>query len=399
MEVGKIQQHLASNSRSSAPLKRQKATNFVKSTAANSVSFQGASGQLSKKSWLFLRNLSESMRNVSEITNAVIAAIGTGIIAPAIILVSPGKGDKEDKDKKFLQAIRQPLSALLALFFQVPATMGINKLINHFAYEKKAKFFDDKTLGALIPDKPYIYNNITKKELEARLNKFEDATNGKSLKQRLEDKIRKDHEEVGLSISDDDLAKRVNKNKKEFVKRQIVEEKYSKLIDEKVAELQASGKDFKIQDTDLVTDDYKQLAIHRNKQAYKELAEKENLSIFDKIAQNLGLSTKKTKALEKAQKEFATSKGLELMKEDNMAIFSDPKAKLKQFVENHQKTAKKAFGNKKFFISLFVNLFMVTASCYALNWAHPRLKELIDKVKANKAEQQQPANDQKVEVK
>ena len=48
------------------------------------------------------------------------------------------------------------------------------------------------------------------------------------------------------------------------------------------------------------------------------------------------------------------------------------------------KKAHKEFANKKFWISLGINLFMVTASCYALNWSHPRFKEMIDKYKAKK---------------
>jgi hypothetical protein len=81
--------------------------------------------------------MSEKMKDITEVKNALIAAIGTGIIAPAIILVSPGKGDKEDKDKKFIQALRQPLSAGLQLAFQVPVTNRINKYIDvEYAFQR-----------------------------------------------------------------------------------------------------------------------------------------------------------------------------------------------------------------------------------------------------------------------
>ena len=65
----------------------------------------------SKKFWLILRQLANEMKDITEIKNAVIAAIGTGIIAPAIILVSPGKGDEEDKNKKFIQTAAVPSKA------------------------------------------------------------------------------------------------------------------------------------------------------------------------------------------------------------------------------------------------------------------------------------------------
>ena len=71
--------------------------------------------KIGKKCWLWLRHMSERMKDITEKENAVIAAIGTGIIAPLIIMVSPGKGDAEDKKKKRIQALRQPLSAVLQL--------------------------------------------------------------------------------------------------------------------------------------------------------------------------------------------------------------------------------------------------------------------------------------------
>ena len=129
-------------------------------------SFGAAGGNVSKKCWLHLRRLSNYMKDVSEFTNATIAAIGTGIIAPLVIMVSPGKGDKKDKDKKFFQAIRQPLSAGLALAFQVPATFAVNAYINKLAYKDKIKFFNDETLGSLIPDKKYLGRQVTNEEIK-----------------------------------------------------------------------------------------------------------------------------------------------------------------------------------------------------------------------------------------
>ena len=63
-------------------------------------------------------------------------------------------------------------------------------------------------------------------------------------------------------------------------------------------------------------------------------------------------------------------------------------------MEAYQKNVDKYFGNKKYWISLLVNLFMVTASCFALNWAHPRVNKMIENRRAEKE-----ANAQKAEVK
>ncbi len=362
---------------------------------SDSVSFTGATGNMTKKGWFFFRNLSDKMKDVSEITNALIAAIGTGIIAPLIILVSPGKGDKDDKDKKFFQAIRQPLSAGLALGFQVPMTLGINKYINKLAYKDKIKMFDDETLGSLIPDKKYLKKQITSKELEEWDAKFDKVVNGKSLKKELEDKLRQNYKEVGLDVSDEVLAECVKKEKTKFLKDKIVEEKHNRLFDEKVKELEK--KKFNIKDIDLVTDGDRQLAIHRNKNAYDAIEKGANLSLYDKTMRMMGFSTKKVKELEKKQKAFATEKGLEILKKENKSLFTNPKLKLRKFIETQDVHSQKLFGNKKFWLSLFVNLFMVSASCYALNWTHPRFKELIDKHRNKNSEAD--ADSKKVEVK
>ena len=180
----------------------------------------GASGK-GKKAWFMLRRLADEMKDITEVKNAVIAAIGTGIIAPAIILVSPGKGDEEDKNKKFIQAIRQPISAALALGFQVPATVFINHEIDKLGYEKKMKFFKDSVIGDLVPTEKYLAKGITKEELSAWEAKFEEIIDGKSLKQELEAKIKVDYEEVGLKISDEELAKRVERDKEKFLRKKI----------------------------------------------------------------------------------------------------------------------------------------------------------------------------------
>ena len=74
----------------------------------------------------------------------------------------------------------------------------------------------------------------------------------------------------------------------------------------------------------------------------------------------------------------------------NMSEIADVKSSV-----NGKKDAEKYFGNKKFWISLLVNLFMVTASCYALNWLHPRVNKYFDDRQAEKKANAK----QKVEVK
>ena len=83
------------------------------------------------------------------------------------------------------------------------------------------------------------------------------------------------------------------------------------------------------------------------------------------------------------------------MKNDNPEVFTDKAKRLKTYIEAYEKKADKLLGNKKFWISLLVNLFMVTASCYALNWLHPRVNKFFEDRQAEKKANAK----QKVEVK
>lgn len=355
-------------------------------------------GNGGKKFWLMLRRLGNEMKSITEIKNAFVAAIGTGIIAPIIILVSPGKGDKKDKDKKFLQALRQPLSAGLQLGFQVPATIAINRGVDKLAYDKQVKFFKDDVIGDLIPSDKHMAKKVTPEEIEALSEKFEEVIDGKSLRQELEAKIKVDYDEVGLKISDEDLAKRVEKEKKGFLREKIARKKVEDIKNAKIQDIIANPDKYpkiaNIQPIDLVTEDYQNLAEQRFKTEFAKLEKDANLSFFDKTLRLMGFDNKKTKALDEAQKAFKKEKGLEILKQEKPEIFENQAKKIKNYIEAYQKDANKYFGNKKFFISLLVNLVMVTISCFALNWIHPRVNKLIENKKAEKE-----ANNQKVEVK
>ena len=362
-----------------------------KLNSVSAVSFKAkppTGSNMSKKFWLYLRKLADEMKDITEIKNALIAAIGTGVIAPLIILVSPGEGDKEDKDKKFIQAIRQPISGGLQIGFQVPATILIDREIDKLAYEKKIKFFKDDVIGDLVPTEKYIAKGVTKDEIKALEANFEKIVDGKSLRQELEAKIKYDYEQVGLEISDEKLAKEVSKKKEKFLRKKVATKKHTELSDLKIKHILENPKEYpklaNIKDIDLVTEDYKNLAKERFKADYKKLEKDANLSFFDKFARIMGFDTKKTKQLTDKQDLFKKEKGLELLKEENPEIFKDKAKKLKNYIEAYEKKADKVFGNKKFVIALLVNLFMVTASCYALNWLHPRVNKFLEDRKAEK---------------
>ena len=108
-----------------------------------------------------------------------------------------------------------------------------------------------------------------------------------------------------------------------------------------------------VKDIDLVTEEYQNLAAHRYKTEYSKLEKEANLSFFDKIARNMGFETKKTKALEDAQKAFKKEKGLELLKQDSPEIFKDKVKKMETYIKASEKDATKYFNNNMKDFSIF----------------------------------------------
>ena len=377
---------------------------MLSADSQNKICFKG---NLKQKAWLLFRKLSNYMKEPSEMTNAEIAAIGTGAIAPFAIMCSPKKKNKnatdEDKkverEKKFFQALRQPVSAFLAFAFQVPTTIGIAMGLNHLAYKKHMDIFKDKILGDLIPDKKYLKNQAkavlknvastkTKEDWAEELKVIADKD---AMKKELMQQLKQDYEEVGMTISDKELERLAEKKNKKtnFLAEKMADAKHKHYIDDKVKEL--SSKDIKITDLDLVTEDYQNLAKERYKTDFKELKNKHKLSWFDTFIKSMGISNKRIGALNDAEKALAQEKGLEIIKQEVKNkklpdVFNDKTARLRKFIENRNVKAQKLYSNKIFWITLLTNLFMVAISCVALNWLHPKFADGVDKIKQHRAE-------------
>ena len=379
----------------------------------SSVAFKGASNRLR----LLFRQLSNYMKEPSEMISAEVAFIGTGGIAPFAIMCSPKKKDEnidpqKDREKKMFQALRQPVSAALAFGFQVPTTLGIAALFNHLAYEKDTKFFYDEKLDKLIPDKKYLKKQAEKiikgsasEELKSKWGNITDmANNFDQYKPELIEELRQERKDVGIDISDEELEKMAEKPKRKnkFLAEKMAEARREVLINEKVAEI--AGKPEKLEglkDIDFVTEEYQKLAKNKFKEDFKQLRENANLNWFDKTIEYLGFSNGKLKKLEEAEKELSKEKGLQILKEEMPNVFgegaTDTLAKIKNFVKTRDVKAQKLFNNKVFFISLLTNLIMVGISCVALNAFHPKFAAFVDKLRGKKPENAQNEG-KKVEV-
>ena len=391
--------------------------NLTNNTVQNQVSFKG-NAEIAKKFFFQFRKLSEYMKNPSEMTNALIAMIGTGIIAPFAIMCSPKKkcnqaqDEKKAREKKFFQAIRQPISAFLAFGFQVPTTVGISRLFDYLAFKKQIGLFQDKALlGKFIPIKKYLVRQAKKalkENASSELKKewaeeLDLARNTEKLKAEFRKKLIDEYKKAELTISDEKLDKLVNNKRKfnNFVAEKISKQKYDNLLAQKVSEL--ASKNFDIKDIDLVTPKYQNLAKETFSDEFKALKKNAKLNFFDKFISVMGFSNKKLNALSKAESELAKEKGLIIMKEDIASgkipnYFKDSVSRLRKFIKDKNAKAQKIYGNKVFWLSLVANLFMVAASCTALNWLHPKFAQFVDNIRG-KNKPQNTKQDAKVEVK
>lgn len=384
-----------------------KSVQKLPSKGYDSVSFKKKGG---KRFWLIFRQLSDYMKEPSEMTNAIVAAVGTGGIAPIAIMCSPGKkttnaeDKKKERGKKAFQAARQPVSAALAFGFQVPTTIGIAKGLNTLAYEQHKPFFNDEVLGTLIPDKKYLKKQA-KNVLKGRANQkvkdswkqeLEGIKNDAALLQNeFTEKLKEDYTEVNMNISENRIkaASKNTKKKNKFLAEKMADAKHKRLLSEKVDEL--IGKNFEIKDLDLVTEGYQDLAKLRHKADFDKLRADAKLSPLDNFIDSMGFKNKKLRKLEEAEKKLAKDKGLELLKKDVPDAFKDGKTRLKYFVENRNVKAQKLYANKIFWLTLVTNLFMVAISCIALNWIHPKFARAVEGIKQKHDEKKEQ---KKVEV-
>ena len=370
---------------------------------SHTVSFKGGSS-FSEGFWRIFRDLSDYMKEPSEMVSAIIQAIGTSIVAPIAILSSPNRHvhNKEEeakaKEKKRFQAFRQPFSALIALFFQIPATIAIARTFEYYAYKKPIKIFKDKDIGTLVPDNKYLARQARKalKEnakpelLEEWKKELEYAKDIAKAKEDFKKATREEDRITGIVRSEEKLEKLVNNRKKldKFISKKMASKKYDTLINAKIKELLDSGFNIDIKDTDLVTKDYKDRAKEIYKDEFKSL-EKDSLSWFDKLLKMMGMSNKKVREFNNEEGKLATQRGLDILKQEIPDILDNSGKKLELYIKNANARATKVFGQKKFWIQLATNLVMVAVSCTVLNWMHPKFMDFLDGMKQAKKEEEE----------
>lgn len=231
--------------------------------------FTGGVGSVAEKITNALpgKNAITKMKNLEwlkgEIGGILITALGTGLVAPIFIgfnpfVKAPKGSSKEEKrevaNTKLYTAMRQPISAVLAILFQVSALKPIDKfldqILNNPKYAKNLSLHIDQS--ALNNDS-YL-KTITKKELKAegikKPSMFRIFTDGysKTKEKRAEyDKLLKDRAKAKADAQLDNLAENFTKTGRIKIGERYLDDKtLAELINSQIDDYVSDAQKLKI---------------------------------------------------------------------------------------------------------------------------------------------------------
>lgn len=369
------------------PRSNARAVNFGASIPA------GAAGAAKKMPWL-ARALMYVGQNDGEILNTLVTAGGTAIIAPIFIAGNPLS--KEDKETKWYSAMRQPISAVIAMIMQIGVNSVYNKYMNQMAslgkfgkhMDLRAKPIDSYLRRIIELEKP----GLTPDEMTLEINKRQCAAQKvelRKLREAMKDKeitlqelinsdsLEEAKNQMTRELEEQYQAELKGKSKKkaeEFLKRHLTDEKV------KARALQDLERDIKFE-TEV------KFEIRKLKERFKNIEgstlddaisaitkNPDNLDkdVLDKIVKKL----EETKIYEQAnnRKPFSTIPDFvgEITKEN-----VEKNVKIKKLLKVKVSDAKKFFGKHKNIIGICVSLVTLPISCGLLNWAYPRIMEKV----------------------
>lgn len=164
MGIEKIKSHLEGTSSPKMQTNYQTKNRTYLKTGYDSTSFTGAGGSvkplqdflLDKMPWL-AKKMVKIHSGMGEVQNQIINALGTGLIAPIFIMFNP-LSDK-DQDTKTYTAMRQPISAILAVATQAAIVIPFNSMIKKAA---DIGFLPMQYNSTLFPSDDYVEKLVKK---------------------------------------------------------------------------------------------------------------------------------------------------------------------------------------------------------------------------------------------
>ena len=333
-----------------------------------------------------------------EIGGILITALGTGLVAPIFIgcnpfVKAPKNATKEEKqevkDTKMYTAMRQPISAVLAILFQASVLKYIDKgldfVFNNPEISKYTRLnIDHQELNT----KTYIQSRV-KKEMKANGNKKPSFIKAlfskkakidrKTYKNTLDEKVKNIQEEQLQKVADSFQTGKINIGKRQLdfkttadlVNKQIDEYIKAAKSLEKTAENQEQKDTIAKKITELTEakiKDTKSANSETINKAIKEIAEKCRFNDKDTAS----------KAIFEGTETFDSN-----LKKVTKKIYKDISKGYKKLIENNYKS-----WNQLTKIGVGV-LITLPITCTALNWIYPRFMEKFFPKLAGKKETSQ----------
>ena len=360
---------------------KKAATSFKGKYALN----REISKEIAENSSGFVKFITKLGKNNGEILNTIVTAIGTACVAPIFIAYNPFS--KEDKDTKTYSALRQPISAVLALVIQI----GVNSKFNNWLDKLASTGQLQRANLSAKPQKSYLKQLIKlekptfdKDQISDELDKKQDNAFWKRV-----DEYRKSMKDKNVDYKDlvdssafkkaskkveadyaDQIKTMGKKEAKEFISKKSTElaakdvetqlRKEAK-VKFRIANLQATGKSV----DETIGDLNKRLekinaraekATGSMKEVY-ESAASDVKSIIDKMSysHSFGKGTKNGKTFD--------------------AVLQN--VKLKKLVKVEINNSEEVLKSFKKWGGIGISLATLPISCGLLNWAYPRIMEKI----------------------
>ena len=335
-------------------------------------------------------------QNDGEILNTLVTAFGTAVIAPILIAGNPIS--KEDKETKWYSAMRQPISAVIAMIMQIGVANVYNGYMARCA--SRGEFGPNMDLRAK-PDGKWLKKiisvedpNLSGKELsdeitlrqikaeKIQLAKLRKEMQGKAINpddlisikamSEAENELRAEYESTYKEMME---GKKIRKgkdkrNQKRFIESNLFEKRIKERARQNVQkeiefEAQVKFEISKLKTKFAGRKDAIDLAIKRVK-SDKKL----NKDVIEKIVEKL----EKVKAYEAANGKAAFSS---LPNLGTTLEEITHNVKVKKLLKARTAAAQRFFKNFRNIGGLLVAMLTLPISCGILNWAYPRVMEKV----------------------
>ena len=293
-------------------------------------------------------------KNSNEILSAVITALGTAFIAPIFIAFNPLS--KEDDDTKKYSALRQPISAVIAVITQISVNLKFDKWIDKLARSGELTSINLKAKPNEALLRKQIIAENEQKIVKARANNMSEAEIAKKypklteydIQEAVDDRVESDFRaEVEVQRNNPE-----NKNIKlnDLVCPDTYKDHRKKIMDK----LKEEGK--KVSSSELARLTEESVVAELEKKYEKDKIEIIKNLIAEKEKEGKVTHKERIAIFEKAEHEIQAEKAKKLVR----VAITNAEERLKNF---------------KKYSGIALALLCLPVSCSVLNWSYPRFVE------------------------